>query len=59
MKIIDLFKSKKPVVSFELFPPKVNTPLDTIFDALEQFKVLKPDYISITYGAGGIRRTEH
>ncbi len=56
MKIIDLFKTKKPVISFEIFPPKLDTPLDTIFDALEQFKVLKPDYISITYGAGGSQK---
>jgi methylenetetrahydrofolate reductase (NADPH) len=56
MKIIDLSKTKKPVISFEIFPPKLDTPLDTIFDALEQFKVLKPDYISITYGAGGSQK---
>lgn len=56
MKIIDLFKTKKQVVSFELFPPKVDTPLDSIFDTLEQFKALGPDYMSITYGAGGSQK---
>lgn len=31
----------------------MDTPIESIFDALEQFKALKPDYISVTYGAGG------
>ncbi|WP_010251458.1 methylenetetrahydrofolate reductase [NAD(P)H] [Acetivibrio cellulolyticus] len=53
MKIVELFKTKKPVISFEIFPPKLDTPIESIFDALEQFKALKPDYISVTYGAGG------
>ena len=56
MKIIDLFSNKKPVVSFEIFPPKLDTPLDTIFDTLEKFKALGPDYISVTYGAGGSQK---
>lgn len=56
MKIIDLFKHKKPVVSFEIFPPKLDTPLETIYETLEQFKELAPDYISVTYGAGGSQK---
>lgn len=53
MKIVELFKAKKPVISFEIFPPKVDTPIESIFDALEQFKGLSPNFISVTYGAGG------
>jgi methylenetetrahydrofolate reductase (NADPH) len=53
MNLADLFKKKKPVISFEIFPPKLDTPLESIFDTLEQFKELKPDFISVTYGAGG------
>ncbi|HOQ36329.1 MAG TPA: methylenetetrahydrofolate reductase [NAD(P)H] [Acetivibrio sp.] len=53
MNLADLFKKKKPVISFEIFPPKLETPLESIFDTLEQFKELKPDFISVTYGAGG------
>lgn len=56
MKLIELFNNKKPVVSFEIFPPKLDTPIDTIFDALEKFKALGPDYISVTYGAGGSQK---
>mgnify|MGYP000955709536 CR=1 FL=1 len=56
MRIIDLFKTKKPVISFEIFPPKPDVPLDTIYERLEQFEALKPDYISVTYGAGGSQK---
>lgn len=53
MKITDLIKTKKPVISFEIFPPRSDTPLETIFDKLDQFCAMKPDYMSVTYGAGG------
>lgn len=56
MKIIDLFKNKKPVIAFELFPPRPDVPLDTIYEHLDQFKELNPDYISVTYGAGGSQK---
>ena len=56
MKIIDMFKTKKPVISFEIFPPKPDVPIDTLFNHLEQFEALKPDYISVTYGAGGSQK---
>ena len=56
MKIIELFKTKKPVISFEIFPPKPDVPLDTIYERLERFEALSPDYISVTYGAGGSRK---
>lgn len=53
MKIIDLFRKKKPVISFEIFPPKPDVPVETIYNRLELFESLKPDFISVTYGAGG------
>lgn len=56
MRITELFKSKKPVIAFELFPPKPDVPLDTIYEHLDQFEALKPDYISVTYGAGGSQK---
>jgi methylenetetrahydrofolate reductase (NADPH) len=56
MKIADLFKKKKPIISFEIFPPKYDTPIETIYDSLEEFKALNPDFISVTYGAGGSNR---
>jgi methylenetetrahydrofolate reductase (NADPH) len=53
MFIKDLYKSKRPVVSFEVFPPKKDHPIDSIYEALGQISALSPDYISVTYGAGG------
>ena len=53
MKINELFLQKKPVVSFEVFPPKPDSPFETVLEAVEALHVLKPDFISVTYGAGG------
>lgn len=53
MKIKDMFKEKKTVISLEVFPPKVNSPVETIFNTLEELKDVTPDFISVTYGAGG------
>lgn len=40
-------------MSFEVFPPKRTYPIETVYDALDELKDLKPDFISVTYGAGG------
>lgn len=53
MKISAMFGGEKPVVSFEIFPPKPETSLDTVFATLEELQGLNPAYISVTYGAGG------
>ncbi len=53
MKITNLFNTKKPVISLEVFPPKPDVPLESIYDSLSRFASLNPDYISVTYGAGG------
>ena len=45
--------SKKTIFSFEVFPPKKNMPIDTIFSTLDELRDLKPDFISVTFGAGG------
>ena len=53
MKIKDLFSEGRPVVSFEIFPPKRDLPIDGIYATIEELKSLQPDFISVTYGAGG------
>lgn len=45
--------AKKTVFSFEVFPPKRDMPLDTIFGTLEELSKLQPDFISVTCGANG------
>lgn len=53
MKIDEIFEKKDLVFSFEIFPPKTTSSVDTIYKTLEELKDLKPDFISVTYGAGG------
>lgn len=53
MQIASLFKDNKTVLSFEVFPPKKTSPVETIYSTLDNLKDLKPDFISVTYGAGG------
>ena len=53
MLIKDKFKIKRPLISFEIFPPKPNYPIDTIFNTIDNLDDLNPDFISVTYGAGG------
>ena len=53
MKISTLYNQKETVISFEIFPPKITTPVETIFETLEGLVKLNPDFISVTYGAGG------
>ena len=53
MNIRELFDNKRLVLSFEVFPPKNTSPVKTIYKALNEISTLKPDFISVTYGAGG------
>lgn len=53
MKISSLFEQGRTVFSFEVFPPKKDGSISTIYNTLEQLTDLHPDFISVTYGAGG------
>lgn len=53
MKAETLFRQKRPVISFEIFPPKRDTELKDIDGTLEILSRLNPDFISVTFGAGG------
>lgn len=53
MKISEIYKNKKTVLSFEIFPPKKDEELNNIDPTLEILSDLNPDYISVTFGAGG------
>lgn len=56
MKIKEFYETGKKVLSLEIFPPKMDYPLETIFKTLDELKTLNPQYISVTYGAGGSNR---
>lgn len=53
MYIKDIFNKKKPVLSFEVFPPKQESGIETVTAAIEKMSALPIDYMSVTYGAGG------
>ncbi|HOM03729.1 MAG TPA: methylenetetrahydrofolate reductase [NAD(P)H] [Bacillota bacterium] len=52
MKICELYQMKR-VFSFEVFPPRRTDTVNTIYDTIKKLKALNPDFISVTYGAGG------
>lgn len=53
MLIKEHFRSGETVVSFETFPPKPTSPLETVYNTLKHLRGLNPAFISVTYGAGG------
>ena len=53
MKLIDIIRSEKLSLSFEVFPPKTDAAFEDVLRATEAIAALKPSYISVTYGAGG------
>ncbi len=44
-----------PTLSFEVFPPKKEDEFQTAYEVLDALSILKPAFISVTYGAGGSR----
>lgn len=53
MFIRDIFKSKKPVLSLEVFPPKKIENLEKVKSTVAKISKVPSDYMSVTYGAGG------
>jgi methylenetetrahydrofolate reductase (NADPH) len=55
LKIIDLLKNTR-TISCELFPPKTAEGIPGVLRAIERLKAFRPDFVSVTYGAGGATR---
>ena len=53
MKLSELFSRKEPTLSFEVFPPKTDAKYESVKEATNSIAELKPDFMSVTYGAGG------
>ena len=53
MKIRDILAKGRPTISFEVFPPKVEADMESIEQAAFEIAKLKPDFMSVTYGAVG------
>lgn len=53
MHLLDLLARKKSTISFEFFPPKSPTDRDKLMKQIRLLDKVIPDFVSITYGAGG------
>lgn len=51
--IKEIYKNRDRVFSFEVFPPKKEDEFVAVYETLDQLALLHPDFISVTYGAGG------
>jgi methylenetetrahydrofolate reductase (NADPH) len=56
MHIRDIFAARRPTFSFEFFPPKTAEGADTLLETVRELEAFKPDFVSVTYGAGGTTR---
>ena len=56
MRIDQILDDRRPVFSFEFFPPKTDEGQRNLEQALQDLKEDRPDYVSVTYGAGGTTR---
>ena len=54
--ISDLFAQQRPLRSLEFFPPKDDAGVETLRQTVVVLKRIKPDFVSVTYGAGGSTR---
>ena len=57
MKISEILNTKKISVSFEIFPPKKQDGFDSVKATALRLSSIHPDFMSITYGAGGSTQT--
>ncbi|MBN2539817.1 MAG: methylenetetrahydrofolate reductase, partial [Deltaproteobacteria bacterium] len=53
MKIKNIFRENKATLSFEFFPPSRDGNIEELYRAIQDLAELNPDFISVTYGAGG------
>jgi len=58
MKIASMLSAGRPLFSFEFFPPKDEPAAAQLVATIADLKALKPDYVSVTYGAGGSTRAK-
>ena len=56
MQICDILRRGKPVFSFEFFPPKTEEAAQQLERTIADLRPLEPNFVSVTYGAGGSTR---
>lgn len=57
-KISEMLRSKRPLFSFEFFPPRSPDGEEKLYRTIEELAHEKPDFVSVTYGAGGSTRSK-
>ncbi|MDR3689674.1 MAG: methylenetetrahydrofolate reductase [NAD(P)H] [Fimbriimonas sp.] len=58
MRISSLYGRGVPSLSFEFYPPKTDIAMDSLLSAIDHLDSIAPDFVSMTYGAGGSTRTQ-
>ncbi len=56
MRISQLLSIERPTVSFEFYPPKTESARESLLEAIDHLAQIRPDFVSMTYGAGGSTR---
>ncbi len=56
MHINDIISKDKPTLSFEFFPPKTAEASEALYTTITELEAYAPDFVSVTYGAGGTTR---
>ena len=56
MRISELYGRGRPVYSFEFFPPRTDEGFAALYRTVAELKRLDPDFVSVTWGAGGSTR---
>lgn len=56
MHIRDIFQSHPTTFSFEFFPPKTTESANALYETIRELESYRPQFVSVTYGAGGSTR---
>ncbi len=56
MHITDIMRKDSPTFSFEFFPPQTPEAAETLYQTIRELESYMPDFVSVTYGAGGSTR---
>src|SRR3954470_14798020 len=56
MHITEILRGRSPTFSFEFFPPKTLEAAETLYQTIRDLELYMPDFVSVTYGAGGSTR---
>jgi len=56
MHITEIMRGRSPTFSFEFFPPKTLQAAETLYQTIRDLELYMPDFVSVTYGAGGSTR---